>query len=163
MELKEIRNLVLEILNDIEKNKYNYTYRKYETVFEQFGMLKRRDFKILKRIEKQFKNKNITFWQGKEQIKNLADFSKNSTITFKINTMENLTENGKTAKVNFAGKVNISKSESGIRPYKHQEEAFYNLQKQIIKSEKNPVAGLLVLPTGRGKTLTAGLWIAKNF
>ena len=69
MELKEIRNLVLEILNDIEKNKYNYTYRKYETVFEQFGMLKRRDFKILKRIEKQFKNKNITFWQGKEQIK----------------------------------------------------------------------------------------------
>lgn len=163
MELKEIRNLVLEILNDIEKNKYNYTYRKYETVFEQFGMLKRRDFKILKRIEKQFKNKNITFWQGKEQIKNLADFSKNSTITFKINTMENLTENGKTAKVNFAGKVNISKSESGIRPYKHQEEAFYNLQKQIIKSEKNPFAGLLVLPTGGGKTLTAGLWIAKNF
>ena len=163
MELKEIRNLVLEILNDIEKNKYNYTYRKYETVFEQFGMLKRRDFKILKRIEKQFKNKNITFWQGKEQIKNLVDFSKNSTITFKINTMENLTENGKTAKVNFAGKVNISKSESGIRPYKHQEEAFYNLQKQIIKSEKNPFAGLLVLPTGGGKTLTAGLWIAKNF
>ena len=67
-----------------------------------------------------------------------------------------------TAEVKFAGKINISKSESGITPYKHQEDAFYNLQKQIIMSDKNPFAGLLVLPTGGGKTLTASWWIAKN-
>jgi superfamily II DNA or RNA helicase len=163
MELKEIRNIVLEILNDIEQNKYNYTYRKYDTIFEQFGMLKRRDFNELKRIERQFKNKNITFWQGREQIKNLSDFNKNSIITFKLHIMDDFTKSTKTTKVNFAGKINISKSESGICPYKHQEEAFYNLQKKIIKSEKNPFAGLLVLPTGGGKTLTAGFWLAKNF
>lgn len=128
-------------------------------------MSKRRNFLLLKRFEKQFKNQNITFWNRKEQVKKLADFTKDSTITFRIkSTMEdNLNTNNGSAKVKFAGKINISKSESGITPYKHQEEAYYNLQKQIIKTGKIPFAGLLVLPTGGGKTLTAAWWIAKNF
>lgn len=138
MELKEIKKIVTEILSDIQKNKYDYTFRKYETFFEQIGMLKRRDFDELKRIERQFKSKNITFWQGKEQIKKLSDFNKNSTITFKLNKMESVKKEGAT-KVKFAGKVTISQSESGIRPYKHQEDAFFELQKQIIKSDKKSV------------------------
>lgn len=33
MELKEIREIVAEILSDIEKNQLNLTYRKYEIFF----------------------------------------------------------------------------------------------------------------------------------
>lgn len=152
-----------EINEDIEKNRYNYTTRKYETFFGKIGMKNRRDFDKLKKYEAQFKKLKITFWSGKAQMTKLSEFTKNSTITFKKTLMSEQKEMNGTAEVKFAGKITISKSESGITPYKHQEAAFYNLQKQIIKSDKNPFAGLLVLPTGGGKTLTASWWIAKNF
>lgn len=163
MKLKEIREIVAEIESDILKNKSNFTYRKYETFFDRIGMLNRRNFKDLTRFERQFKNREITFWNGKDQIKKLADFDKNSSITFKQNPMfYNAEFNGK-AKVDFAGKINVSKSEKTLIPYKHQEEAFYNLQKQIIKSNKNLFSGLLVLPTGGGKTFTTAWWLSINF
>lgn len=69
----------------------------------------------------------------------------------------------KNVKYDFAGKINIADYESGIVPYEHQEKAFYNLQQKITKPNKSPFAGLLVLPTGGGKTLTAALWISKNY
>ena len=164
MTLTEIRLIVKEIIADIEKNQGNYTYRKYETFFDRIGMLNRRNFQILTKLERQFRNNHITFGFGNEEYKHLADFTKGTIITFRQkseNKTENLSE--KTAEVKFACKVKISDSESGITPYEHQEKAFYNLQKQIVKSNKNPFAGLLVLPTGGGKTLTAAMWIAKNY
>jgi superfamily II DNA or RNA helicase len=54
-------------------------------------------------------------------------------------------------------------SESGISLYKHQEEAVAKLQEKIVLANKSPFAGLLVLPTGGGKTLTAAYWLAKNW
>jgi superfamily II DNA or RNA helicase len=161
--IHEIRKFVAELNESIEKNRNKNASRKYETFFAKIGMKKRRDFDELKRYQKEFEKQNITFWSGKNQIYQLSEFKKNSTITFKKTLMENNQELNGTAEVKFAGKINVSKSESGITPYKHQEDAFYNLQKQIIKNEKNPFAGLLVLPTGGGKTLTASWWIAKNF
>lgn len=161
---KDIQKFVSDISDNIERNKYHCTHRRYETILIQFGMLKRRNLKILQEIEDKLKEKDITFWKGKEKFESIIDFTKNSTITFRKSMLNDSTNKSQgSAKINFAGKINISKSESGIRPYKHQEEAFYNLQKQIIKSEKNLFSGLLVLPTGGGKTLTAALWIAKNF
>lgn len=162
MELKEIRKIVAEIFSDITANKYAYTFRRYDVFFGLFGMSESLDLKEIKRIERQFRNKGITFWNKKTQVKDLSKFPKGETITFRVNFMTHLNREERCGEVDFAGKVNVSKSESNIRLYKHQEEAFYNLQKQIIKSNANPFAGLLVLPTGGGKTLTAGLWIAKN-
>lgn len=161
--LREINQIVSEINDSIEKNKNKITNRKYDTFFGKIGMKKRRDFYELESYENKFKKLNITFWEGKSHLAKLSEFSKNSTITFKKITMENQNEMSGNAEIKFAGKINVSKSESGIIPYKHQEDAFYNLQKQIIKTDKNPFAGLLVLPTGGGKTLTASWWLAKNF
>ena len=158
--IHEIRKFVAELNESIEKNRNKNASRKYETFFAKIGMKKRRDFDELKRYQKEFEKQNITFWSGKNQIYQLSEFKKNSTITFKKTLMSEQKEMNGTAEVKFAGKITISKSESGITPYKHQEDAFYNLQKQIIKSDKNPFAGLLVLPTGGGKTLTASWWIA---
>lgn len=131
-------------------------------------MSNRRKFDILAKFDYQFKRNNITLCFGKEPIKKLEHFRKGETITFRLKELTEPTKNNKpkksSVKVRYkhAGTVTIEQSDSGIEPYKHQEEAFYNLQKEIIKSNKNPFAGLLVLPTGGGKTLTAAHWISKN-
>jgi len=167
MELKEIREIVKEIIFDIEKNKLNLTYRNYETFLAKLEMEKRRNFKILAKFDYQFKKQNLTLWCGKESVKSITQFVKGETITFRMaeiseakNTMDKKEKN---VKYDFAGKINIANAESGIIPYEHQEKAFYSLNQKIIKTNKNPFAGLLVLPTGGGKTLTAGHWISKNY
>ena len=70
--------------------------------------------------------------------------------------------NLKTAKTENAGTVFISQEESGINLYPHQITAFDRMTKRIVNSEKYPYKGLLVLPTGGGKTLTAARWIGEN-
>ncbi|MDR3246526.1 MAG: DEAD/DEAH box helicase family protein [Prevotellaceae bacterium] len=165
MESNEIREIVAEILSDIDKNRLNLTYRKYDTFFERLGMLKKRDFVKMIKLNRQFKKNNIALWKGKEHVKKISGFKKGETITFRIERTDNKnhTQSMPKIKCQYAGTVHIADEESGIEPYKHQEEAFFCLQKEIIKSNKNPFAGLLVLPTGGGKTLTAAHWIAKNF
>lgn len=163
MNTKEIETIVTEIETNIIENKNNYTYRKYHTFFERIGMLNRRNFIDLIRIEREFKKKGIHFWEGNNSVKKLSHFKKDSTITFRGNNMNfNTNFEGKT-KVDFAGKIDISSSEKNLIPYKHQEEAFDCLQKNIIKSNKDSFSGLLVLPTGGGKTFTSAWWICKNF
>ena len=168
MELNEIREIVAEIISDIEKNKFNLTYRKYETFFDKLGMSNRRNLYILTKFDNQFKKHNISLWCGKDEVKKLSEFKKGETITFRIgeyigngSPKEFESKQGK-VKFQFAGTITIVDCESGIIPYEHQEKAFFSLQEKIIKSGKNPFAGLLVLPTGGGKTLTAAHWISKN-
>lgn len=71
-------------------------------------------------------------------------------------------EENKTAKTPNAGKVFISQDESGLKLYPHQKDAYANMNKKILNSNKYPFKGLLVLPTGGGKTLTAARWISEN-
>lgn len=167
MELNEIREVVSQIIFDIEKNKFNLTYRKYETFLKQIGMAKRRNFKVLARFDYQFKKQNLTLWCGREEVKTISDFNKGETVTFRMaeNSFARNTINEKEEFIEYknAGTINVANVESGIVPYKHQEEAHYSLNQKIIATNKNPFAGLLVLPTGGGKTLTTGYWIAKNY
>lgn len=46
--------------------------------------------------------------------------------------------------------------------FSHQEEAVCNLDRKILGEESGPTAGLLVIPTGGGKTRTAVHWLLKN-
>lgn len=45
-------------------------------------------------------------------------------------------------------------------PYEHQKEAMNALTR--IDNAKNSFSGLIVLPTGGGKTYTAATWLLKN-
>ncbi|NTV45934.1 MAG: DEAD/DEAH box helicase family protein, partial [Chlorobiales bacterium] len=129
-------------------------------------MENRRNFDVLKKFDYQFKKHGLTLWCGKEEVKSISFFKKGETVTFRCTEInpENQSNSGSN-KVEFehAGTVEIAESESGINLYEHQQTAFLKLQEKVIKSNKNPFAGLLVLPTGGGKTLTAAYWIAKNF
>lgn len=59
-----------------------------------------------------------------------------------------------------AGQVKITKGEAVRKPYPHQIEAMKALSSEV--ENKEDYKGLLVLPTGGGKTLTAVQWILKN-
>ena len=167
MELKEIRQIVTDIIIAIENNKFGYTYRGFDTFVIGAGNKTPRNVEILKKFDYQFKKHFLSLYCGKEQRKSIFDFSKDETVTFRENgppeteTEEKISVNK--IKFKFAGTIDIANEESGIMLYKHQEDAVEKLQTKIIRSNKNPFEGLLVLPTGGGKTLTAGYWIAKNY
>lgn len=164
MKTNEIRAIVKEIIAEIEENPENSAIMKYEDFFGRIRMINRRNFQVLKKIEKHLKNNHITFGKGNEEYKSLSDFGKGSLITFIQSIPTNSPVSGEeSVNIQFAGKVNISYSESGIIPFEHQEKAYFQLQERIIKTNKNPFAGLLVLPTGGGKTFTIAWWLAKNF
>lgn len=66
----------------------------------------------------------------------------------------------KTTANEFAGMITVSGERSGIQLYEHQKRAIHDLDKW--KSTGSGGAGLLVLPTGGGKTLTATYWLMKS-
>ncbi|MEY4937807.1 MAG: hypothetical protein RIS64_4166 [Bacteroidota bacterium] len=167
-------DFISEILAEIQKSKDNSTQRTYATFFQRIGMPQRRHFASLLELAQGFKARNITLWLS-DQLQNslrpapsLSELPKGYFIVFKQSAVStpsleaSVLESNLSAKVGYAGTIRISPSESRLKPYEHQTEAFEKLQEKIIKSQKNPFAGLLVLPTGGGKTLTAALWIAQN-
>ena len=168
MELKDIKKICKEISTLINNNDRRLIYRSYETFLDWFRMINKKNSKVLKKVDYQLKKEGISFWVGKEQLKSVADFNRGETITFRLANPSNSEAKFQNTGIQKsghknAGTIQIVNEESGINLYKHQEDAVENLQNKIIKTNKNPFAGLLVLPTGGGKTLTAAYWLAKNY
>ncbi len=168
IDIKEICNSIFDKIKKKEKGLYN---SKYDTFLGWFEMTSKRNFKTLKKVDYQLKKNGITFWLGKEKITSVSDFKRGETITFRLDVKSTSSkkEKSKPAKEGAkkiehknAGTIQIINEDSGIKLYKHQEEAIENLQAKIINTNKPPFAGLLVLPTGGGKTLTVAYWLAKN-
>lgn len=65
----------------------------------------------------------------------------------------------KTVQVTYAGLIKVTRGEAPKELYFHQNEAI----KALNEINKNAFEGLLVLPTGGGKTLTAVHWLLRNF
>lgn len=66
----------------------------------------------------------------------------------------------KTTSNEHAGTIMVAGQASGIRLYEHQKQAVQNLDDWKRQSDSG--AGLLVLPTGGGKTLTATYWLMRS-
>lgn len=64
-----------------------------------------------------------------------------------------------TVQVDYAGQIQVSPGKPPRELYPHQNEAIRKLDEQ----NRSPFEGLLVLPTGGGKTLTAVYWLLRNF
>ena len=64
-----------------------------------------------------------------------------------------------TSQIEKSGTIQVSKTENPRDLYEHQNQAIQALDKK----NSAPFKGLLVLPTGGGKTLTAVHWMLKNF
>lgn len=64
-----------------------------------------------------------------------------------------------TVQVEYSGLIQVNAGENPRELYAHQNEAI----KALNQTNKSPFEGLLVLPTGGGKTLTAVHWLLRNF
>ncbi|WP_449416673.1 DEAD/DEAH box helicase family protein [Phormidium nigroviride] len=62
-------------------------------------------------------------------------------------------------KVDYSGQIQVKKGENPKELYAHQNEAI----KALNQKNQTNFEGLLVLPTGGGKTLTAVHWLLRNF
>lgn len=61
-----------------------------------------------------------------------------------------------------AGVIKVKADHNPIELYQHQEEAVMTLDKAIVDSKVEEFAGLVVIPTGGGKTLTAVQWLLRT-
>jgi ATP-dependent helicase IRC3 len=68
----------------------------------------------------------------------------------------------KSVKNKYAGEIQVREEIKPSEPYLHQKEALKALDMAIGKSEAKRFSGLLVLPTGGGKTQTAVQWVLRN-
>lgn len=162
----KISDFIIEPLKNTDND---FIYRRYNTFLDYFGMTKKRNFDVLNKVDKHLKEKNISIWNKNQEYDSVIDFKRGDTITFRVTEKEFKTDKLpfenlglKEEKNKNAGTISIVNEDSGLILYKHQEEAIENLNNKIIKTKKNPFSGLLVLPTGGGKTLTVAYWIAKN-
>jgi ATP-dependent helicase IRC3 len=171
MELIDIKEICNSIFDKIKKKDTGLYNCKYDTFLGWFEMTSKRNFKTLKKVDYQLKKNGITFWLGKVKNTSVSDYKRGETITFRLDVNSTSSKKGKSklakegtkkAEYKNAGTIQIVNEDSGIKLYKHQEEAIENLQAKIINTNKPPFAGLLVLPTGGGKTLTVAYWLAKN-
>lgn len=64
-----------------------------------------------------------------------------------------------TVQVGYSGQIQVNTGDNPRELYAHQNEAIRKLDQQ----NKSSFEGLLVLPTGGGKTLTAVHWLLRNF
>lgn len=99
---------------------------------------------------------------GDEEIPFLWEFDKSQTITFRIDKdlekalkkeLESKMESKK-VKNHSAGTIQISNEKSSIKLYNHQIKAIEKLNDKLHQKRDSFFSGLLVLPTGGGKTLT---------
>ena len=167
--IEEIKNKVYEIAEISDDVRLDYTLELSRNYLEKHGLLVRNHTTGIWKLSRQdidinyLNPRSIIYSVGEKNIKLVT--KKDDEVSVKKITNESVDSitKPKSKKVDFAGKIYIANSESGIVLYKHQKDAFSKLQEKIIKPNKNPFAGLLVLPTGGGKTLTAAHWISQNY
>ncbi len=130
---------------ELETDKY-YPYRnKYESL-KKLGRFNEA-IELTKLYPKHF---NTKYYRD--------DIEKITGMASNINdTSEKLNEITESA---FAGSLKVADGMSGIVLYPHQQDAIKEMNKKIINVDE--YAGLLVLPTGGGKTLTATYWLMES-
>ncbi|MCL2087542.1 MAG: DEAD/DEAH box helicase family protein [Oscillospiraceae bacterium] len=91
----------------------------------------------------------------KNNLRVLKELKKMSSAVVDIDKkLKNTTENQN------AGTIPVVQNNSGLQLYAHQQDAMRDMSRKILN--KDDYAGLLVLPTGGGKTLTATYWLMGN-
>lgn len=192
LEIEEIDQIISELKLNIEERPEKLIYKKYRTFLKEFGM-KNRNFEnidlILKRLKKQkiipCSKENGELFELKHSWQ-LTDFPLDETIRFRLkDSQENnielkhvMNHSGDNLEINketiattsklkttvpYAGSIGVVNGTNPRTLYLHQEDAVKQLDRKIIQTNKSPFAGLLVIPTGGGKTVTAVQWLLRNY
>lgn len=193
LEKDKIDQIILELKSKIENRPEKVIYKKYRTFLKEFDMKNRNFEKldlISKRLKKQKIIPCSKEYGELIELKHSWDLTEiplDETIYFKIEVSNNQNDdiiehviddaeanpiidkettyiNSKSKiSVPYAGTIEVVNGNNPKSLYLHQESAVKQLDKRIIKTNKCPFAGLLVLPTGAGKTVTAVQWLSRNY
>lgn len=150
----ELHSRVEEIITDIKDtvDDNGITYMKFKTLLDKLNY-KRRSDQVMELIIGYIEENELIAVENSRTNKeiNWDDINYNDNITFKSKS-EFYNDN--------SGKVEVSSSENPYKLYLHQQDAIKEMNK--IYDNKGHFSGILAIPTGGGKTLTAMQWLLKN-
>ncbi len=144
-------------------------YKKTENFLALFEMGHRRNTLRAQQIDSFLIEHGIDLAHKRKARLSIREFANDESIAFRL--VENRSaqsaaafeENGQVLVANKnAGTIDVLRQDSGLQLYEHQKDALAELDQRIGRAGAGPFAGLLVLPTGGGKTLTAAHWLAQN-
>jgi superfamily II DNA or RNA helicase len=143
-------------LNKLIKEQFNIYERTIHSMDSLSNLLEKYNLKIFNShgVELSLKNLQIDFY---EQV--YAVYIESKKDTSDIIKIDNLK---KSIPFQSSGIISIANSNSSLTLLDHQTESVKLMEKYFSENQQ-PIKGLLVLPTGGGKTVTAVYWILKNF
>ncbi|WP_168714366.1 DEAD/DEAH box helicase family protein [Niallia nealsonii] len=157
--MEHIEEVILEMKNEINQRKNKKLNIKLRTFLGKLGY-KRRNSLLIDKIN-QCLEKNSLAVLVRRQDTDWSQLDIDERITFEIwegegKEMKGLVES------KYAGTIRVSEERNPIELYLHQTEALQEMDKAILNDNIPRFSGLLVIPTGGGKTLTAVQWVLRN-
>jgi superfamily II DNA or RNA helicase len=154
-----IERAILELKKEVSQRKYKKTTIKLRTFLDKLGY-KRRNPALIDKLNNHLKEQNLVIVLKKEDT-DWTQINIDERITIQLlagdeQKVESLVES------KFAGTIRVSEERNPIELYLHQTEALQELDRAIVNRNIESFAGLLVIPTGGGKTLTAVQWLLRN-
>lgn len=145
-------------LNVIESSQKKYRM-KYRVFLNRMGRQKNSQ-KAIDKVNEQMLKHGIEILRDTDD-PNWYEESLDTTFTFILSKQQE--ENFPLLVGNEnAGIIIINKGQNPVELYMHQKKALLAMDQKINKKKHTGFAGLLVIPTGGGKTLTAVQWLLKN-
>jgi CRISPR/Cas system-associated endonuclease/helicase Cas3 len=159
---EDFEQIIVDLRHQLENRPNKLVYMKYKTFLKRFGM-QRRSSEKLALISELLEKHKIVAYARLEEGWDLTELPPNETITFRLEDSEVMNKVERKIAVDYAGTIRIEPGEHPKDLYRHQEDAIKALNRQVIEANKYPFAGLLVIPTGGGKTLTAVRWLLTHY
>jgi ATP-dependent helicase IRC3 len=157
--VEHIDGVILELKKEIFERKNKKMNIKLRTFLDKFGY-KRRNPLLISRVNQCLEENNLAILLKRDDL-DWTQLGIDERITIEFLTgdgqeMDSLVES------KYAGTIRVSEKRNPIELYLHQTEALQALDRPIVNNNRDRFAGLLVLPTGGGKTLTAVQWVLRN-
>lgn len=154
-----IEEVILELKKEINRRKNRKLNIKLRTFLNKLGY-KRRNSLLINKINQCLEKNELTILLKREDI-DWSQLDIDERITFEILSKE-VTKVEAKVESKWAGTIKINEERNPLELYLHQTEALQAMDKAIAKNSSKRFAGLLVIPTGGGKTLTAVQWVLRN-
>lgn len=172
-EIEEYKAFLNSFLSKAKKNKNLETFSKVDKFLNRIGMPKKRNFAKLDLVEDYLKSIGLRIYFYKDYgdtqkavLKKLSFFERDDYIYFKLKKQKTKSIDDSKIKtqitISGVNTFEITQKKLPINLFKHQIDSIKELNKVFNNNTRKGIAGILVLPTGAGKTATAVTWINKN-
>lgn len=170
MDSNEILAEAKKIRSELMEHPKGQFRMKYRNFLLRFGLQRRMPAK-LHEIHKKLRRQKVEISFSEEGVSLLdIPFEKQITLRLRVETFDepplektpNPTAETRSGRVAYAGTINVAEGKCPKELYPHQIKAMKELEKRIVRENPKTFAGLVVLPTGGGKTHTASQWLVKH-